>query len=730
MGDWGTQTGSGIYSSSSSSSGSRKLYHDEPDSIQFLSKNYNANYNEGGEKQDGEKQDGEKKDDKKKDEQSGDYWAVLVAEAMANYCEMYPADFLIALGDNFYDNGVEDTEDELWLTVYGQVYNQTALQIPWYAIFGNHDYGSDRGAGSLQAQIDFGVYKYDNRWTAGHCYLQSYQVPNTATTVDIVFVDSTLIAPEETYMTSTSAGVSSDAQAEYQAEQLSCMCGYLAASQASFLIVAGHYPIYSTGKNAPGDMTTMVEMMYPYLEKYDVDMYLAGHDHRLEHLQYTTSSGGTMDFIISGAAGKPDNQLTSGITSSATSKFSAATGGFAFAEVSDSTLSVNMVDYTGTVLYSMSRSQSRQPYSGSYDYTSDLGSYDYTEAQEVSESGRENYVNDQSERGYTVGDLQYETPSSSGSWSEYDDNAEASENSFTISNYLKSDQNPFTIAKYGLMVGCLAAIVMLVFVASASGIRRESRIELAFTGNGDVERGPPRKTVQSVVTKPIVASHVDSMTSKQQNLRSMIAAAVANADTAPVGMQKQTPAAYPPISLEHQNKAGRPPLPAPVAPKTFKKPLVPLTSDTASVNSRRTVSPTRVNAANLHIQQPSVTNKLASPDVDHQTMTATRKALVAQAPATLADLVQSLPAASREYITSPSRRTVERKEKMAMVEKSNTQSVARHPILQHRSLLTSPSQPKVMHTPAAVTPGMSTRSMAVAIGGQRGAGNGDVLSGL
>ena len=36
------------------------------------------------------------------------------------------------------------------------------------------------------------------------------------------------------------------------------------------------------GKNSPGDMTSMVEAMLPMFTKYNVDMYFAGHDHRLE----------------------------------------------------------------------------------------------------------------------------------------------------------------------------------------------------------------------------------------------------------------------------------------------------------------------------------------------------------------------------------------------------------------------------------------------------------------
>mmetsp|Transcript_26014 Transcript_26014/g.26220 ORF Transcript_26014/g.26220 Transcript_26014/m.26220 type:complete len:754 (-) Transcript_26014:311-2572(-) len=323
----------------------------------------------------------QKSNNKNSNEKS--YWSVLVAKAMGDYADENPIDFLLALGDNFYNNGVQSTSDSLWTTVYSNVYYYDSLQVPWYALFGNHDYGTEKSLGNLQAQIDYS----DGRWHAGYCYKQTFTVPNSQVTIDVVFVDSTLIAPEETYATSSEAGISEDTQASKTQEQLSCMEEYLQSSTASYLIVAGHYPMFSTGKNGPGDSTTMVEAMLPYLEKYEVDAYLCGHDHRLEHLQYTTSSGGTMDFIISGAAGKPDNQLTDGITSDASSLFSAATGGFAHASVTTSAMTINFLDYTGSVLYSMSRERQRS-----------AGSHESDSKSKTSESSDVRRSYDRSER--------------------------------------------------------------------------------------------------------------------------------------------------------------------------------------------------------------------------------------------------------------------------------------------------------------------------------------------
>jgi hypothetical protein len=48
-------------------------------------------------------------------------------------------------------------------------------------------------------------------------------------------------------MTSTASGISSSTQTERKNAQLECVEGYLSQSKASFLAVAGHYPVFSTG---------------------------------------------------------------------------------------------------------------------------------------------------------------------------------------------------------------------------------------------------------------------------------------------------------------------------------------------------------------------------------------------------------------------------------------------------------------------------------------------------
>ncbi|EWM20450.1 purple acid phosphatase [Nannochloropsis gaditana] len=74
-----------------------------------------------------------------------------VAATMGAWGKRYNPQFIVALGDNFYENGVDSVDDPLWNTRYCSVYTDPALlDVPWYAILGNHDYYG----GYADAQIE------------------------------------------------------------------------------------------------------------------------------------------------------------------------------------------------------------------------------------------------------------------------------------------------------------------------------------------------------------------------------------------------------------------------------------------------------------------------------------------------------------------------------------------------------------------------------------------------
>jgi hypothetical protein len=61
-----------------------------------------------------------------------------IAKAMGNYSDEFQPSFIIALGDNFYTNGVSSSTDSywdyLWVNVYLDYYS--SLRVAWYPVFG------------------------------------------------------------------------------------------------------------------------------------------------------------------------------------------------------------------------------------------------------------------------------------------------------------------------------------------------------------------------------------------------------------------------------------------------------------------------------------------------------------------------------------------------------------------------------------------------------------------
>lgn len=228
-----------------------------------------------------------------------------VAGTMLQYHRRHPFDFAITLGDNFYPSGMESPADQRWRTWWSDLYDPLGIQF--YAALGNHDWNSPN---SPAAEV---LYTRES---------PSWRLPATYYTFTA--------GPAQFFALDTD--IISEAQRRW-------LVGELQRSTATWKIVYGHHPIYSEGQHE--DNNLKIEQLLPVL-KNRADVYLAGHDHDMQHL----SPEGRLHFFIAGSGGK-----LRPITPGPRSLFAKSAHGFAVLEVRTDSLKVSFVGVDLQPLY-------------------------------------------------------------------------------------------------------------------------------------------------------------------------------------------------------------------------------------------------------------------------------------------------------------------------------------------------------------------------------------------
>lgn len=186
-----------------------------------------------------------------------------VAAAMLRYHQQQPFDFAVTLGDNFYPRGMESPSDPRWKTWWSALYDP--LKIQFYASLGNHDWNQPN---SPAAEILFSQHSPSWRMPAAYYTFEAGPVQFFALDTDII----------------------SEAQLRWLTDALD-------QSRAIWKVVYGHHPIYSAGQHEDND--EKIAQLLPVL-KDRADIYLAGHDHDMQHLK----PEGRLHFFVAGTGGK------------------------------------------------------------------------------------------------------------------------------------------------------------------------------------------------------------------------------------------------------------------------------------------------------------------------------------------------------------------------------------------------------------------------------------------
>ncbi len=254
---------------------------------------------------------------------------LMTANQMAITAQENNAKFIISLGDNFYEKGVKDITDKHWENSFEKVYKEESLQIPWYVVLGNHDY-----MGNVQAQIDYS--KKSDRWKMPSRYFKDEIMIDDSTEALFVYIDTNPFL--ESYRKSTKYKNVLEGETDIQLKWIDSV---LSTSNAKWKIVSGHHPIYSYGDH--GNTIELEKKLQPILEKNNVNLYLSGHDHDMQHLY----AGKKTNYFVSGAGSD-----TRGVGAGKLTKFARGDiGGFLVLNFEALRITARFVDNKGNIIY-------------------------------------------------------------------------------------------------------------------------------------------------------------------------------------------------------------------------------------------------------------------------------------------------------------------------------------------------------------------------------------------
>jgi len=208
---------------------------------------------------------------------SGNVHQAAVARAMAKRNEQQRFDLGISLGDNFYRCGVRTSSERTWKLRWEDLY--TPLGIPFYTSLGNHDYGHPQVICPVEGASPDAEIAYSE-------HSKSWRMPARY---------YTFVAGSARFFAIDTEGWS-DVQYSWLKKRLE---ETRHEPGVSWRIVYGHHPMYTSGEHLnERRIGELRSDLAPLFKETQVDFYIAGHDHDMEHLE---SNG--IEYLICGAGG-------------------------------------------------------------------------------------------------------------------------------------------------------------------------------------------------------------------------------------------------------------------------------------------------------------------------------------------------------------------------------------------------------------------------------------------
>lgn len=186
-----------------------------------------------------------------------------------------PPAAIISLGDHVYDGGVNSVDDPRWNITYESVFSPSALGAvyasPWRPVLGNHDH-----EGNASAQLAYS--SRSSRWHFHSLYYDWVAEVGNGLQAHFVMIDAVVLAGEcDAPPTGGDPPNHAEAQKEWAWIEKT-----LASSDSDFLVVVGHYPVWSVCGHGPCNV--MRDRLRPLLKQANASLMLSGHDHCAQHL--------------------------------------------------------------------------------------------------------------------------------------------------------------------------------------------------------------------------------------------------------------------------------------------------------------------------------------------------------------------------------------------------------------------------------------------------------------
>ena len=236
---------------------------------------------------------------------------VQTAAGMGKLAAATGAKFALALGDNFYDAGVQDVTSVRFKGTFEDVFSADSLQaaagFTFHVLAGNHDH-----KGNVTAQVDYSAVS--KRWDFPSLWYTFTETAGDGTTVQYVMIDTVVLTGQSLVSDPDTGAIVRElngrelpgaADAALANAQLAWIEATLKASTADFLVVAGHYPVYSICEHGPTPY--LQEHLKPLLQQYKVTAYMNGHDHCAEHIAVPGDSAHVDYHTIGSAHENSDN---------------------------------------------------------------------------------------------------------------------------------------------------------------------------------------------------------------------------------------------------------------------------------------------------------------------------------------------------------------------------------------------------------------------------------------